>query len=142
VESQAIHGNAMPKVIISASGMATGGRVLGHLKMMAPDPRNTILLAGFQAADTRGEKLLKGVAELKIHGQNVPVRAKVASLTNTSAHADYEEIFTWLRGFVKPPRHVFITHGEPEAAASLKHKIETEFGWSCSVPEYGETVYL
>jgi metallo-beta-lactamase family protein len=132
----------MPKIIISASGMATGGRVLTHLKAMAPDHRNSIILAGFQAAETRGAKLLAGAKELKIHGQTVPVNAKVHSLSNVSAHADYQELLTWMRGFVKPPRQVFITHGEPEASEALKRHIETELNWNCVIPQYLQTFSL
>jgi metallo-beta-lactamase family protein len=141
-ESDMIHSNPMPKIIISASGMATGGRVLKHLKIMAPDPKNCIFLTGFQAADTRGEKLLKGAKELKIHGQMVPVSAEVASISSLSAHADYEEILYWLRGFVKAPRKTFITHGEPESSEALKQRIEKELGWECVVPEYKQTFEL
>lgn len=141
-ESLAIHNSSMPKVIISASGMATGGRVLHHLKDMAPEPKHTILIAGFQAPDTRGAKLIKGATELQIHGQTVPVRARVEFLPNTSAHADYEEILEWLHGFVRAPRAVFITHGERDSAHSLKAKIEAEFGWDCRVPDYLQSVNL
>lgn len=135
-ESKAIDEKPMPKIIISASGMMTGGRILHHLKVFAPDPKNTILMTGFQAGGTRGARLLKGERELKIHGQMVPVRARVEYLTNTSAHADYEEILTWLARFNRAPRNVFITHGEPEAANSLKKHIETQLGWSCEIPDY------
>lgn len=137
-ESRAISENndAMPKVIISASGMATGGRILHHLKHYIGDPRSTILLAGFQAAGTRGDRLARGEKEIKIHGQFWPVRAEIVKLDNMSAHADYSEILTWLENFNSPPRRVFVTHGEIEAAESMKEKIEEKFGWNTVVPSY------
>lgn len=135
-ESRAIDEQPMPKIIISASGMMTGGRILHHLKVFAPDPRSTILMTGFQAGGTRGARLIAGERELKIHGQMIPVKAHIEYLTNTSAHADYEEILIWLKRFNRAPRKVFITHGEPDAAASLKKHIEAQLGWSCQIPDY------
>ena len=134
--------NGMPKVIISASGMATGGRILHHLKHYIGDERNTILLAGYQADGTRGDRLAKGEKEISIHGMMWPVRAKIEKLDNMSAHADYEEILTWLENFNAPPRRVFITHGEPAAAAAMKGHIEERFGWDAHVPAHGEMVEL
>lgn len=141
-ESKALDRNSMPKVIISASGMATGGRVLHHLKVFAPDPRNTILFAGFQAGGTRGASMVAGAPAVKIHGAYVPVRAEVANLHMLSAHADADEILGWLRHFEAPPRHTFVTHGEPDAADALRHRIEEELGWSCSVPDYRDSAEL
>jgi metallo-beta-lactamase family protein len=141
-ESKNLDQNTFPKIIISASGMATGGRILFHLKAYAPDSKNTILFAGYQAGGTRGARMVKGEQEIKIHGQMVPIRAQVASLNNLSAHADYEEILNWLSHFRKPPKKIFITHGEPEAANSLKTKIEQQFGWTCIVPHYQQTETL
>lgn len=142
-ESRALdHGNGMPAVIISASGMATGGRILHHMKHFIGDARNTILFTGYQAAGTRGARLVAGEDEIKIHGRMWPVRARVADLHNTSAHADYGEILDWLRHFKTPPRTTFITHGEPSAAAALQTKIEAELGWTAVVPEYLDTVAL
>ncbi|MGD8326418.1 MAG: MBL fold metallo-hydrolase [Sphingomonadales bacterium] len=136
-QSKAIYtNNNMPKIIISASGMATGGRVLHHLKHYLGDPRNTILLVGFQAAGTRGDRLAHGESEVKIHGQKWPVRAQLEKLDNLSAHADYQEILSWMENFNSPPRKVFVTHGEPTAAQSMRHKIEERFGWNAIVPEY------
>jgi len=91
---------------------------------------------------TRGAAMLAGAKEIKIHGQYVPVRAEIASIENLSAHADYAEILTWLKGFSTPPRETFVTHGEPVAADALRHRIEEELRWSCRVPEYLETQVL
>lgn len=143
-ESKALNqaGKSMPKIIISASGMATGGRVLHHLKHMLGDPKNTVLLAGFQAAGTRGDRLLKGEKEIKIHGSFWPVQAEVAELEGLSAHADYEEILHWLGRFKEAPRKTFITHGEPEAARHLQERITNKLGWESTVPAYMQTVLL
>jgi len=141
-ESKALTANRMPKVIISASGMATGGRVLHHLKRYAPDPSSTILFAGFQAAGTRGAAMIGGVESVKIHGKYIPVRAEVASLPALSAHADADEILRWLRGFENAPRMTFITHGEPTASDVLRRRIEEELGWPCTVPEHLQKVGL
>jgi metallo-beta-lactamase family protein len=141
-ESKALDHNRTPKIIISASGMATGGRVLHHLKVFAPDPRNTILFAGFQAGGTRGDAMTRGAETVKIHGSYVPVRAEVDNLHMLSAHADADEIMAWLRNFEKPPKRTFITHGEPAAADALRHRIAEELGWACAVPEYRDTAEL
>ncbi|MFZ5609591.1 MAG: MBL fold metallo-hydrolase [Pseudomonadota bacterium] len=136
-ESKALDVNAMPKVIISASGMATGGRVLHHLKYFAPDPRNTLLFAGFQAAGTRGARLVGGEKEVKIHGEMVPIRAEVANLSMLSAHADRGELVQWLGHFRAPPRATFITHGEEEASHALAQTVGAQLGWHCIVPDHG-----
>ena len=141
-ESKALTTNPMPKVIISASGMATGGRVLHHLKRYATDAKNTILFAGFQAGGTRGAAMMAGAQSIKIHGEYIPLRAEVTNLEMLSAHADADEIMRWLRGFKKPPRQTFITHGEPIAADALRHRIEEEFGWTCVVPEHRQEIIL
>ena len=141
-ESKRIDQDSMPKIIISASGMATGGRILFHLKHYAPDHRNTILLVGFQAGGTRGAALKAGAQELKIHGRMVPVRAEVASLDMFSAHADRDELMRWLGGFEAPPRNTFVTHGEPEASDTFRRSIADELGWDARVPEHGERVEL
>ena len=130
------------KIIISASGMATGGRILFHLKEYARDPKNTILFAGFQAGGTRGAHMLEGAKEIKIHGRYHPVRAEVANLHMLSAHADRSEILTWLDGFQTPPQETFIVHGEPDAADSLRHRIEEQKGWRVTVAEHNERVEL
>ena len=131
-----------PMIIIAASGMATGGRVIHHLRAFAPDPRNTILFSGFQAGGTRGAAIVAGADSVKIHGAYVPVRAEVELIDNLSAHADCDEILAWLKGFERPPRETFVTHGEPAAADALRHRIEEELGWRCRVPDYLEWANL
>ncbi|HEY8880674.1 MAG TPA: MBL fold metallo-hydrolase [Roseateles sp.] len=141
-ESKALSARRGPMVIISASGMATGGRVVYHLKAFAPDRRNTLLFAGYQAGGTRGAAILGGAASVRIHGEDVPIRAEVASLDNLSAHADAGEILAWLRGFGQVPRRTFVTHGEPAAADALRARIERELGWPVTVPDYQQSVEL
>lgn len=133
-ESKALSANRFPKVIISASGMATGGRVLHHIAAFAGDHRNTLLFSGFQAAGTRGRKLLEGAREVKIHGEWINVRADVAELPMLSAHADAGELLRWLSGFQRAPKRVFIVHGEPEASEALRERIQRELGWDATVP--------
>ena len=135
-ESHEIDHLNTPSIIISASGMATGGRVLHHLQALAPNYRNTIIFTGFQAGGTRGDRILKGEPQVKIFGQMVPIKAHIEYIGSLSAHADYQEILEWLYHFKKAPRKVFITHGEPAAALSLKNKIEEKFGWDCVIPHY------
>lgn len=134
--------NGLPCVIISASGMATGGRVLHHLKRFVSDARNTVLLAGFQAPGTRGDRLARGEKEIKIHGQMWPVNAQIVALESLSAHADYSEILHWLGHFPTWPRKVFVTHGELQAANSLKEKIMEQFEWDVVVPLYQQAETL
>jgi metallo-beta-lactamase family protein len=129
-------------VLIAASGMATGGRVVHHLRKFAPDPRNTILFSGFQAGGTRGATILAGAGSVKIHGMYIPVRAEVEIIDNLSAHADCREILDWLKGFERAPRETFITHGEPAAADALRRHIEEELGWRCRVPDFLESAIL
>jgi len=135
-ESKALNASSWPKLIIAGSGMATGGRVLHHLRAYAPDPRSTILLTGYQAGGTRGRALQDGAQSIKLFGEYVPVRAEIASLDNLSAHADYAEILDWLRNFERAPRMTFVTHGEPAAADALRMRIDEKLGWTCCVPEY------
>jgi metallo-beta-lactamase family protein len=141
-ESKKLNSLPAPMIIVSASGMATGGRVLHHLKAFAPDPRNTILFVGYQAGGTRGEAMVNGAPSVKIHGDYVPVRAEIVALEGLSAHADYVEILAWLGHFIAPPRETFITHGEPAAADALRRRIEEERGWRCRVPDYLERAAL
>lgn len=140
--SKALSASPMPKVIISASGMATGGRVLHHIKAFGRDPRNTILFAGFQAPGTLGRALVDGVREVKIHGEWIDIRAEVVDLTMLSAHADSNEIIRWLRGFESPPKKTYIVHGEPSSSAALRDRIEADLGWSCVIPHMGESSEL
>lgn len=141
-ESKTLDREPTPKIIISASGMATGGRVLHHIKHLAPDRRNTILFTGFQAGGTRGAAMTSGADAVKIHGQYIPVRAEVLNLQMMSAHADAGEIMEWLKKFRSPPRRTFITHGEPAASDALRLRITEELGWTCAAPEYREQVEL
>lgn len=141
-ESKRLTRDPMPKIIISASGMATGGRVLHHLSSYADNPANLILFSGFQAAGTRGAQLLAGAKTVAIHGAHIPVRAQVANLAMLSAHADSDELLRWLSEFGARPRKVFITHGEPDASNALASRIGQELGWDCHVPTQGEKVWL
>jgi metallo-beta-lactamase family protein len=136
--SKALNTNAGPAIIVSASGMVEGGRVLHHLKTMLPDPRNTVLFVGFQAPGTRGQKIIGGAETVKIHGEEVPCRAEVEELDNLSAHADWREIINWLRSTKKPPKLTFVTHGEPESAKAMQDHLRDELGWDAVVPTYKE----
>lgn len=131
-----------PKIVISASGMATGGRVLHHLKNIAPDDRNTLLFAGFQAPGTRGANIINGIDRIKIHGAYVPIRAHIEHLDYLSAHADQTELIDWLKAITCTPQCVFITHGEPESADGLRLAIQDQIGWKTHIPHYLETVEL
>ena len=141
-ESRAIDRMPYPRIIISASGMATGGRVIHHLKALASDPRNTVLFTGFQAAGTRGAAMIAGAETIKIHGHYVRVKAEVRVLDSLSAHADEDEIIHWLQAFDSRPAMTFLTHGEPLAIDLLRRRIEETLGWRVRVPEYRETVDL
>jgi metallo-beta-lactamase family protein len=131
-----------PMIILSASGMATGGRVVHHLKAFAGDPRNLILLSGFQASGTRGAALAAGAQTIRIHGAEVPVRAQVGQLTAFSAHADAEELLAWMRGLKTPPRRTFVTHGEPSASDVLRYRVQHDLRWDVVVPGYRDTFDL
>ncbi|HPG41584.1 MAG TPA: MBL fold metallo-hydrolase [bacterium] len=126
-------------IILSASGMATGGRILHHLEIRLPNPKNTILLIGYQAEGTRGRTIEQGNPTVKIHGQEIPIKAHIEKITGYSGHADYNEILAWLMGFNRPPKKTFIVHGEPEASASLAEKIRSRFNWDVVIPEYGSS---
>lgn len=139
-DSMALNRLRWPSIIISASGMATGGRVLHHLKAYAPDPRCTILFTGYQAAGTRGATLVSGAKTVKIFGEYVPVRAEVANLDMMSAHADRDDLLDWMAAMPRPPSRVYITHGEPVAADALRLAIQDRLGWPCEVPEYRQSV--
>jgi metallo-beta-lactamase family protein len=139
-ESEKLTRSRYPCVIISASGMATGGRVLHHLKSLAPHPRNHIVFPGFQVGGTRGAKLIEGATEVKIFGAYVAVKAQVSHLGGFSGHADANGIMGWLRGFEHAPRQTFVVHGEPAASDALRLRIADELGWPVRVPEQGATV--
>ena len=141
-QSKAINDVHFPMVIISASGMATGGRVLHHLKRCLPDHRNTILFEGFQAAGTRGQIIQSGAPSVKIHGEEVPIRARVESMENFSGHADYGEILRWLERFPKAPQRVYLVHGEPHASQSLRDKISSQLHWDTAVASYLQKIVL
>ena len=131
-----------PMIILSASGMATGGRVVHHLKAFAGDARNLILLSGFQASGTRGAALVAGAQTIRIHGEEVAVRAQVGQLAAFSAHADREQLLAWMRELKVPPRRTFVTHGEPLASDVLRYRIQHDLGWTVEVPSYRDTVEL
>ncbi|QKO20888.1 MBL fold metallo-hydrolase RNA specificity domain-containing protein [Rhodoferax sp. BAB1] len=141
-ESRALNNVRYPAVIISASGMATGGRVLHHLKRMAPDRRNTIVLVGYQAGGTRGARLAAGEKSIRIFGEDVAVNAEVAMLRGMSAHADAGQLMRWMAAMPHAPRKVFLTHGEPGPADILRQRVDRELGWTAGVPRLGQTVEL
>lgn len=141
-DSKALNEVEGPVIVISGSGMATGGRVLHHLSHRLPDPRTTVLFVGYQAAGTRGRLLKDGAKEIKVFGEDVPVRARVTVSDAYSAHADQGEILRWLKGFRRPPRMTYIVHGEPEAAQALREKIAQDLGWPATVASAGATVAL
>ena len=131
-----------PAIIISASGMATGGRVLHHLAQHLPDPASAVIFVGYQGAGTRGRRLQDGEKEIRIHGQMVDVRAHIESIGSLSAHADANELMRWLSNFSRPPKTTFIVHGEPESSAALGDRIVRELGWKVMIPAYEEKVEL
>ncbi|MDR7148978.1 metallo-beta-lactamase family protein [Hydrogenophaga palleronii] len=138
-ESKTIALQHGPKVIISASGMATGGRVLHHLAKYLGDHRNMVLLTGYQAPGTRGASLAHGATQLRMHGKDIPVRAEIVQLASASAHADAGQLLAWLRALPGAPRRVFVVHGDPEASDRLRYRIENELRWQALVPEHGST---
>ena len=141
-ESIELNQRSYPSVIISASGMASGGRVLHHLKTLLPDQKNSILFLGYQAAGTRGEALCHGAPHVKIHGQYIPARAEIHNLEALSSHADYGELSRWLQRMPGKPKKVFITHGEPCAADCLRRHLRDTFNWDVEVPEYLDIALL
>ena len=141
-DSKQLNDARFPMVIISASGMATGGRVVHHLERCLPDHRNTILFVGFQAAGTRGQAIQSGAKAVKMYGHEVHVRARIETIENLSAHADYGEILGWLKRFSKAPGRTFLVHGEPRASEALRQHITEELRWDVTVPAYLERVAL
>jgi metallo-beta-lactamase family protein len=130
-----------PAIVVSSSGMMTGGRILHHLSRLLPDPRNTVLITGFQAAGTRGRALCEGARYLRIHGRDVAVGAEVAELHGLSGHADADELLRWT-GALSSPRTVFLTHGEPDAAEALAKRLGAERGWNTIVPALHQSFVL
>jgi metallo-beta-lactamase family protein len=141
-QSKAIDASNLPKIVISASGMATGGRVLHHIRRFAPDHRNTILFVGYQSVGTRGATIVGGARSVRIFGGEVPIAADVEILDGLSAHVDYGEMLEWLSEFETAPRRTFLVHGELDAASALDRRISQKLGWSCHAPEYRERVNL
>jgi metallo-beta-lactamase family protein len=141
-QSKEIDRSSGPMIVISASGMCTGGRVLHHLRRFLPDERSTILFVGYQGAGTRGRSLVDGADELKLLGQYVPVRARIVQLDGLSAHADYVELIDWLQRSQLAPRAVFVTHGEASASDAFRRRLRDTFGWNVRVPDINETVAL
>jgi metallo-beta-lactamase family protein len=141
-ESKAVTESQEPSIVISASGMATGGRVLHHLARALPDGRNTVLLPGFQAEGTRGRALIEGSPMVRIHGVEVPVHARIESLDSMSAHADANEIMKWLGGFTRAPTLTCLVHGEPRPMDALKARIEKELRWTVKTPVQGEKMEI
>lgn len=134
--------DAGPCIIISASGMATGGRVLHHLKRLLPEPRNTVVLAGYQAAGTRGAALRDGANSVRIHGRDVPVEAQIEDIEYFSVHADRDDVRAWLHSAPTAPKRIVLIHGEDDARQQLAPELESEFGMPVVVPEYDETLPL
>lgn len=132
----------LPIVIVSSSGMAAGGRILHHLARRLPDPRNTVVFVGFQAVGTRGQQIQAGRPTVKIHGAEVPIRARVETLGQFSDHADYEEMLAWMKQFRRPPQRTFLVHGEPSAAEALRERITSQLGWKVHIAQYLEQVDL
>jgi metallo-beta-lactamase family protein len=141
-DSKAVSAQEEPSIVISASGMATGGRILHHLRKRIRDERNTILFVGFQAEGTRGRRLVDGEKEIRMFGELIPVRARIEQIESLSAHGDWREILRWLSGFKRAPKHVFLVHGEPRAALALETRIRERFGWEVSIPQYLDEVVL
>ena len=140
-ESKALNRDVGPKIIVSASGMLTGGRILHHVVSFGQDPKNAIVLSGFQAGGTRGAALVSGKRALRIFGEDIPIRAEVIQLEGLSGHADADELLAWM-GKAKPPQMTYVTHGEPDAADALRFRIEHELGWDVRVPEHLERVLI
>lgn len=141
-ESMSLDSNNLPKIIISASGMASGGRILHHIKRFAPDHRNSIVFCGFQASGTRGDKLVRGESAIKMFGEYVPVKATVYQLDNTSVHADKNELINWVQQMPTKPKKIFITHGNEHAAEELKQSIKQICASDCIIPNYLDKAWL
>ena len=141
-ESKTINNPEQPCIIISASGMATGGRVVHHLRAMLPNPKHTVMMVGYQAIGTRGRALVDGVEFVKMHGEEVPVRARIEQIPSFSVHADADELLAWLGSASEAPGQVFVVHGEAGAADSLSGRIKSQLGWRSHAPSDGEVCAL
>ena len=141
-ESRKINETRFPCIIVSSSGMVTGGRVLHHLLLRLPDPRNQVIFIGFQAPGTRGAIIKSGAKQVRIFSQEVEIRAQVDSLEQFSDHADTEELLHWLRTFSSPPESAYLVHGEPAAAGLLREAIRSEFVFQVSIAQWLEKVSL
>jgi metallo-beta-lactamase family protein len=141
-ESIAVQESKTPSIVVSASGMATGGRVLHHLERVLPDARNTVLFVGYQAVGTRGRDLRDGAKSTRMHGRDVPVAARIEGVDSMSAHADANEILRWLGGFTRPPALTCLVHGDPEPMDALRDRIVAELGWNVRTPGHQETIDL
>ena len=136
--SKAINNIKKDAIIIASSGMITGGRILHHMVQRLPDEKNTVLFIGYQAKGTRGRTIVEKNENVKIHGRQIPIKAKIESIQGFSGHADYNEILAWLTGFNKPPEMTFIVHGEPESSQAMADHIKSRFGWEVAIPEFGQ----
>jgi metallo-beta-lactamase family protein len=141
-ESKMINQVRGPAIVISASGMCTGGRILHHLAQRLPHSENTLLFIGYQAEGTRGRDILDGAETIRMHGRDVPVNAHIDSISGFSGHADYNEILAWLMSFNRPPEKTFIVHGEPGQSKALAEKIKQKFGWDVVIPGFEETYQI
>ncbi|MCC7405425.1 MAG: MBL fold metallo-hydrolase [Bdellovibrionales bacterium] len=141
-ESMLLCMDTTPKIVISAAGMLTGGRILHHLKAKLPDPKSAVLFVGYQAEGTKGLLLKQGLTDIRIHHQTVTVEAEIISMDTFSAHADSNDLLEWLRNFKKPPRGVFLNHGEPNALRALQYRIHYELGWKVVIPQLGDEVMI
>jgi metallo-beta-lactamase family protein len=141
-QSKELTASRRPGIVISSSGMATGGRVLHHLAAALPDQKNTVLFVGYQAAGTRGQQLVDGAREVRIHGRSVPVNATIAKIDSMSAHADRGEILRWLGTLASAPRRLCLVHGEPRPMDALKALIHERLSWTPHTPSHGETIDL
>lgn len=140
-ESKALNRQGDPKIIISASGMLTGGRILHHVVSFGQDPKNAIVLSGFQAGGTRGAALVGGARSLRIFGEDILIRSEVIQIEGLSGHADADGLLEWMGG-AHPPKMTYVTHGEPDASDALRFRIEHELGWNVRVPEHLERIRI
>jgi metallo-beta-lactamase family protein len=137
-ESKKLDDLHSPSIIISASGMATGGRVVHHLAASIPHPKNTVILVGYQAVGTRGRLLLDGAKTIKIHGEQVPVNAEIVAIESFSVHADGDELIAWLHGASEPPERAFVVHGEQGVVEKFARRLSEDLNWRCEVPKDGQ----